>query len=167
VAGASAIGRALRSVKRARPPPSYLCAVNPVETAMSEAVPRIRHDDIFVGFKPIDDLHREFQNIVDALVDPAEADYGEHLLALHEHMLRHTALEEQYMLQENYPHYGVHKREHDRFVERLADMRRRFDAGDTESVRHYANELMGWFAAHAQNHDAALAAYLKGEAGAR
>lgn len=134
---------------------------------MSQAVPKVRHDDIFVGFKPIDDLHHEFQNIVDALNDPAEADYGEHLLALHEHMLRHTALEEQYMLQENYPHYGVHKREHDRFVERLADMRRRFDAGDVDGVRHYAHELMGWFAAHAQNHDAQLAAYLKGESGAR
>jgi hemerythrin len=157
----------LRSVKRAGGLPSYLCAVNPVETAMSQAAPKTRHDDIFVGFKPIDDLHHEFQSIVDALNDPAEADYGEHLLALHEHMLRHTALEEQYMLQENYTHYGVHKREHDRFVERLAEMRRRFDAGDVEGIRRYANELMGWFAAHAHNQDAPLAAYLKGEAGTR
>jgi hemerythrin len=132
------------------------------ETAMSQAAPQTRHDDIFVGFKPIDDLHHEFQSIVDALNDPAEADYGEHLLALHEHMLRHTALEEQYMLQENYPHYAVHKHEHDRFVERVADMRRRFDAGDVDGVRHYAHELMGWFAAHAHNQDRPLAAFLKG-----
>lgn len=134
---------------------------------MSQALPAVRHDDIFVGFKPIDDLHYEFQAIVDALNDPAEADYGVHLLALHEHMLRHTALEEQYMLQENYPHYTVHKHEHDRFVERVADMRRRFDAGDVDGVRRYAHELMGWFAAHAHNHDAPLATFLKGGSSAR
>jgi hemerythrin len=134
---------------------------------MSQAPPATRHADIFVGFKPIDDLHHEFEAIVNALNDPAEADYGEHLLALHEHMLRHAAVEEQYMLQESYPHYAVHKHEHDRFVERVAEMRRRFDAGDVEGVRHYAHELMGWFAAHAHNQDLPLAQFLKGEAGAR
>jgi len=134
---------------------------------MSQAGQKVRHDDIFVGFKPIDDLHREFQQIVDALNDPAEADYGGHLLALHEHMLRHTALEEALMLQENFPHYTLHKHEHDRFVERVAEMRRRFDGGDIDGVRRYASELMSWFATHAQNHDAQLATYLKGGSGGR
>ncbi len=124
----------------------------------------VRHAGIFVGFKPIDDLHREFEDIVEVLNDPAEADYGEHLLALHEHMLRHVALEERLMREEHYEHLTAHKREHDRFLERLADMRRRFDAGDVDGVRHYAAELMGWFAAHAQNMDAPLARWLKGAA---
>ena len=122
----------------------------------------VRHAEIFVGFKPIDDLHREFEDIVNALNDPAEADYGEHLLALHEHMLRHTALEERLMREEHYEHVGPHHREHERFIERLADMRRRFDAGDVDGVRHYAAELMGWFAAHAQTMDAPLAKWLRG-----
>lgn len=123
----------------------------------------VRHADIFVGFKPIDDMHREFEDIVAALNDPAEADYGRHLLALHEHMLRHAALEERLMREEHYEHLGAHKREHDRFIERLADMRRGFDAGDVEGVRRYSAELMGWFAAHAQNMDAPLARWLRGE----
>jgi hemerythrin len=122
----------------------------------------VSHAEIFVGFKPIDDLHREFEDIVNALNDPAEADYGEHLLALHEHMLRHTALEERLMREEHYEHLGPHQREHERFIERLADMRRQFDAGDVEGVRHYAAELMGWFAAHAQTMDAPLAKWLRG-----
>jgi hypothetical protein len=41
-----------------------------------------RHDQVLVGFKPIDDLHREFQDILDALMDPTEADFGKDLLAL-------------------------------------------------------------------------------------
>ncbi|MFN9805196.1 MAG: bacteriohemerythrin [Betaproteobacteria bacterium] len=121
-----------------------------------------QHADLFVGFKPIDDMHREFEEIVAALNDPAEADYGQHLLALHEHMLRHTALEERLMREENYDHYGAHKTEHDRFVERLADMRRQFDAGDVGGVRRYASELMGWFVVHAQAMDAPLARWLRG-----
>lgn len=121
-----------------------------------------QHADLFVGFKPIDDVQREFDDIVAALNDPAEADYGLHLLNLHEHMLRHTAIEERLMREENYDHFAPHKSEHDRFVERLAEMRRRFDAGDVDGVRRYAAELMGWFVVHAQAMDAPLARWLRG-----
>lgn len=121
-----------------------------------------RHDEILVGFKPIDDLHREFQDILDALNDPAEADYGQHLLALHEHMLRHTAAEESWMLGENYDHYPRHKRAHDHLLEAISDMRRRFDGGDIAAVQLFSADLMNWFVIHAQQEDAPLAALLKG-----
>lgn len=123
-----------------------------------------KHSDILVGFKPIDDLHREFQDILDTLNDPAEADYGEDLLALHEHMLRHCATEEQFMLQENYPHYERHKRAHEHLLESIADVRRKFDGNDIAAVQRYTRELMSWFAIHAQTEDAELAGFLKGVA---
>lgn len=122
-----------------------------------------RHDEILVGFKPIDDLHREFQAILDALNDPGEADFGEDLLALHEHMLRHAATEEQFMLQENYPHYERHRRAHERLLESIAETRRRFDGNDIDAVRRFSAELMNWFAIHAQTEDAELAGFLKGD----
>jgi hemerythrin len=122
----------------------------------------IRHDESLVGFKPIDDLHREFEDIVGALNDPGEADHGEHLLALHEHMLRHTATEEQFMLQENYTHYERHRRAHEHLLESISEVRRRFDANDLDAVRRFSTELMGWFAIHAQGEDAELAAFLRG-----
>ncbi|MCS7100254.1 MAG: hemerythrin family protein [Burkholderiaceae bacterium] len=122
----------------------------------------VRHDAIFVGFKPIDDLHREFQDIVDALSDPAEADTGAHLLALHEHLLRHCALEEQYMRDEGYPHYARHRRAHEQLLEAVAEMRRRYDANDLDAVRRFGPQLLQWFAAHAAQEDAPLAAFLKG-----
>lgn len=120
------------------------------------------HDRILVGFKPIDDLHREFESIVSALRDPAEADYGAHLLALHEHLLRHCATEETFMLQEDYAHYARHKRAHEHLLDSVSNVRRRVDAGDVDAVRRYADELMGWFEVHAQTEDAELAAFLKG-----
>lgn len=128
---------------------------------MSAAAP-IRHEDILVGFKPIDDLHREFEDILDALNDPAEADYGRHLLALHEHLLRHCATEEAFMLQEDYEHLARHKRAHEHLLESVSEVRRQFDAGDIEAVRRYAADLMNWFSIHAQTEDAELARFLKG-----
>lgn len=120
------------------------------------------HSHIFVGFKPIDDLHREFEEIVGALNDPSEVDYGAHLLALHEHLLRHCAVEETFMLQENYVHFARHKRAHEHLLDSVSDVRRRFDAGDVNAVHRYAKELMSWFEIHAQTEDAELAAFLKG-----
>ncbi len=122
----------------------------------------VAHDRILVGFKPIDDLHREFESIVAALNDPTEADYGAHLLALHEHLLRHCATEETFMLQEDYAHYARHKRAHEHLLDSVSDVRRQFDAGDVDAVHRYADELMGWFEVHAQTEDAELAAFLKG-----
>jgi len=124
----------------------------------------VTHNKILVGFKPIDDLHLEFESILAALNDPAEADYGAHLLALHEHLLRHCETEEQFMLQEDYSHYERHKRAHEHLLDSVSEVRRRFDAGDVEAVRRYAGDLMNWFAIHASTEDAELAAFLRGEA---
>ena len=129
---------------------------------MAAAAVPVRHAEILVGFKPIDDLHREFESILEALNDPAQADYGEHLLALHEHLLRHCGTEEAFMKQKSYPHLARHKRAHEQLLESVSDVRRRFDAGDIEGVRRYAADLMNWFSIHAQNEDAELASFLKG-----
>jgi hemerythrin len=124
----------------------------------------VTHSKILVGFKPIDDLHLEFESILDALNDPGEADYGAHLLALHEHLLRHCETEEKFMLQENYSHYERHRRAHEHLLDSVSDVRRKFDAGDIDAVRRYAGDLMNWFAIHASSEDAELAAFLKGQA---
>jgi hemerythrin len=129
---------------------------------MTAAVDDFRHDRLMIGFKPIDDLHKEFQDILDALLDPGEADYGRDLLGLHKHLLRHCAIEEEFMRQEDYPHIDRHRRQHQRLLESVADVRRRFDSGDIESTRRFCAELMDWFRIHARTEDAELAAFLEG-----
>lgn len=129
---------------------------------MSQAA-QVRHDEIFVGFGPIDELHREFQMLLDRLIDCEDADYGQHLLELHEHLLRHCGAEEEWMRQERYEGYGRHKQEHEKLLEALSEVRRRFDAGDLESVQAFSNDLLPWFAIHAQTMDAPLAHFLQGQ----
>jgi hemerythrin len=136
---------------------------------MTAGKPRIAADarggQLLIGFKPIDDLHREFQDILDALTDPSEADFGADLLGLHKHLLRHCAIEEEFMRQEDYPQLDRHRQEHQQLLESVADARRRFDGGDIEGTRRFCTELLEWFRVHAHSEDAQLAAYLEGAPG--
>jgi hemerythrin len=112
-----------------------------------------------VGFEPMDRIHREFHDLLVALGQPG--DQGEILLSLHEHLLRHCAQEERWMLESRFPACACHQREHEMLLEVVAEVRRRFDAGDSEIVARLAHELPEWFEAHANAMDASLAVHLR------
>lgn len=112
-----------------------------------------------VGFAPMDDIHREFHDLLAALGEPG--DQGEKLLALHEHLLRHCAQEERWMIDSAFPACACHAREHETLLEVVSEVRRRFDAGDSDIVRSLAEELPRWFEQHANTMDAALAVHLR------
>ncbi len=113
-----------------------------------------------VGFEPMDEIHREFHDLLVALGEAG--DQGEKLLALHEHLLRHCAQEERWMRESNFPACDCHQREHEMLLEVVAEVRRRFDSGDSEIVDRLARELPEWFAVHANAMDAGLAVHLRG-----
>jgi hemerythrin len=112
-----------------------------------------------VGFEPMDAIHREFHDLLAALYQPG--DQGEKLVELHEHLLRHCAREERWMRETNFPSCACHEREHEMLLEVVAEVRRRFDAGDSEIVVRLAQELPEWFEVHANSMDAALAVHLQ------
>jgi len=112
-----------------------------------------------VGYAPMDEMHREFHELVRAL--QRSGDEGEKLLALHEHLLRHCAQEERWMRDSRFPACECHQREHELLLEVVAEVRRRFDAGDSEIVARLAEELPQWFEAHANSMDAALGVHLR------
>jgi hemerythrin len=114
-----------------------------------------------VGFEPMDELHRQFSELLAALCAPDAGDYGGLLLALHEHLLRHCTLEEQWMADSGFPSCACHRQEHEMLLEVVAEARRRVDAGDVEVARRLAEELPRWFETHANTMDAALAFYLR------
>lgn len=112
-----------------------------------------------VGFEPMDTIHREFHGLLAALDEPG--DEGEKLLSLHEHLLRHCALQERWIRESKFPAGETHLREHEMLLEVVAEVRRRFDAGDTEVVVRLAQELPQWFEVHANEMDAGLALHLR------
>ena len=130
------------------------------------AAPRARADNettaapsyFAVGFSPMDAVHREFHDLLGALGEPG--DQGEKLLALHEHLLRHCGQEERWMIDSEFAACAGHIREHETLLEVVSEVRRRFDAGDSDIVQSLADELPRWFEQHANTMDAALATHL-------
>jgi hemerythrin-like metal-binding protein len=130
---------------------------------MQETVtdPKVDMSFFEVGFEPMDELHREFRDLVVALAAPEGGDYGALLLALHEHLLQHCAIEEQWMKGSDFPSCACHRQEHEMLLEVISEVRRRCDAGDVEVVQRLAAELPRWFEIHANTMDAALAFHLR------
>ena len=65
------------------------------------------------------------------------------------------------MRESNFPACQCHQNEHEMLLEVIAEVRRRFDAGDSEIVARLAQELPQWFEVHANAMDAALAVHLR------
>jgi len=118
-----------------------------------------------VGYEPMDDLHRQFRDLLIALASPDAGDYGATLLDLHEHLLSHCAMEERWMTGSDFPSRACHRQEHEVLLEVVSEVRRRFDAGDVEVVQRLAAELPRWFEIHANTMDSALAIHLRDRAG--
>ena len=65
------------------------------------------------------------------------------------------------MVDSNFPACACHAREHETLLEVISEVRRRFDAGDSDIVQRLAEELPRWFEHHANTMDAALAVHLR------
>jgi hemerythrin-like metal-binding protein len=114
-----------------------------------------------VGYQPMDDLHREFRDLVIALACSDAGDYGTSLLDLHEHLLRHCAVEERWMRGSDFPSSACHRQEHEMLLEVVSEERRRFEAGEVQTVQQLAAERPRWFEIHANTMDGALASHLR------
>lgn len=121
---------------------------------MSAAAPAIP-----LGYAPIDALHAEFEACVAAFVGAGALSAA--LAGLRAHLLRHFGDEERWMRESGFPAFDCHKREHDKVLDVLGEVERRFAEGDEEVVRRLAAELPNWFSIHAVTMDAALVAWLR------
>ncbi|MBS1210883.1 MAG: bacteriohemerythrin [Proteobacteria bacterium] len=103
------------------------------------------HQDMSSG-----QINQETQSIVDALRDYAEA---------------HFSREEEFMRKIAYPHYAVHKAEHDRFVSEVCALQSRVARGARTAQLDIDQFLAGWLREHVLVRDMALASAIRGEGG--
>ena len=113
-----------------------------------------------VGIPSIDALHAELEERLADLAAGAD-DPRPALAALMDHLQRHFAHEEALMQSADFPMASCHAREHASVIEVVAEVQRRFAAGDAEPLARLAPAMLDWFAVHASGMDAALAAHLK------
>lgn len=109
----------------------------------------------------MDDIHREFVVLVDALLHAPDAEVPGRLDALIEHTRHHFERETTWMQLSNFPPIHCHEREHAKVIEVAAAVRERVAAGEYEYGRTLAAGLAEWFEIHADTMDRVLAIWLR------
>ena len=117
-------------------------------------------DAYLLGYPPMDDTHREFVDIVAALLAADDQGVAALLEAFARHAEAHFAQEHDWMDQTEFPAAQCHKDEHNAVMKSVRDVQTIVAAGNTEEARSLARALKDWFPGHADYMDSALAAWM-------
>src|SRR5690606_25925208 len=118
-------------------------------------------DAFLVGFPPMDDTHREFVDIVGAMLKaPNEALLG-HLRELIKHSEHHFSQEEAWMNSTAFPATECHTNEHNAVLTSMREVEQYLvEGGSPDEARRLATELSRWFPGHTDYLDASLAQWV-------
>ena len=118
-------------------------------------------DAFLLGYGPMDDTHREFVDIVDAMLTAPEQEFAGHLDAFLVHAESHFSQERDWMAATGFPAMDCHVDEHNAVLKSVRDVQALLAAGGAVSVgRSLAEELVRWFPGHADYMDASLAQWM-------
>lgn len=125
-------------------------------------------EDLAVGNPLIDEDHRNLFNLLERLhQDMGSGQINQETQsivdALREYAEAHFSREEEFMRKISYPHYVVHKAEHDRFVSEVCALQSRMARGARTAQLDIDQFLAGWLREHVLVRDMALAAAIRGE----
>lgn len=117
-------------------------------------------DNLLVGQGQMDDEHKEFVTLIEALLHaPDHAASGCLDVVIH-HATHHFAEEDRWMSELDFPARQCHMDEHAAVLRSASAIRRRLSAGDHRAARSFAQQLAAWFPAHVQYLDSALATWI-------
>jgi hemerythrin len=118
-------------------------------------------DQFLLGYGPMDATHREFVDLVEALLSAPDADLPRHLDAFADHAQRHFAEEREWMESTAFPATQCHIDEHEAVLNSVHEVRRLLaGGGHAGTCRALAQELVRWFPGHADYMDASLAQWM-------
>ncbi|MBI2276430.1 MAG: hemerythrin domain-containing protein [Dechloromonas sp.] len=118
------------------------------------------NDGYLLGYGEMDETHREFVELVDALLTVDDTALGEALAAFAAHAEAHFAQENEWMEKNDFPPRDCHIDEHNKVLASVHEVQGHLAEGDVAIVRELAVALMEWFPAHADYLDSALATWL-------
>ena len=116
--------------------------------------------ELALGEERMDQTHREFVALVDAVLTAPDAEMLERMDALAAHTEAHFAQELAWMEQTDFPPIGCHTHEHDQVLSIMHEARNYVAEGNTRVGRVLAEELARWFEGHVQTMDGMLAQWL-------
>ena len=116
-------------------------------------------DVYLLGYPPMDETHREFVTLVDALLSDG-ADASGLLARFAEHAERHFSQEREWMESTDFPAAECHANEHQAVMNSVQGVLAEVQSGDASRVPSLAQALKDWFPGHADYMDASLAQWL-------
>jgi hemerythrin len=117
-------------------------------------------DSYLLGYGPMDDTHREFVDVVNALLGCEDAEVLTHLEAFARHAEAHFAEEDAWMTKTDFPPKDCHIDEHAAVLKSVYQVIEIVKQGDTAEGRRLAAALADWFPGHAFHLDSALAHWM-------
>lgn len=114
-----------------------------------------------IGYGPMDATHREFVDLVGALLAVSDDALADRLDAFADHAERHFNEERDWMLTTSFPAAQCHMDEHDAVLKSVHEVRALVaGGGHADTCRALARELARWFPAHVDYMDAALGQWM-------
>ena len=127
---------------------------------MSEPSPFPWTDRYLLGYPPMDDTHREFVEIVGAIIAAPDGEVGPLLGRFAIHAEKHFSEERDWMKSTDFPAADCHIDEHEAVMASVRMVIEVVAKGDTAEGRRLATELAKWFPGHADYMDASLAQWM-------
>jgi hemerythrin len=126
--------------------------------------------DLSVGIGEIDVQHRKLVRKINEISEAVDASKGredieEAIKYFEIYSGDHFRTEEGYMTLYNYPEYQAHKKDHDKIMKDMADVRERFSGGraDAKEVYDLSRSVAEWFVDHMKTTDSRMAIFLRGK----
>jgi len=117
-------------------------------------------DAFLLGHQPMDRTHREFVDIVGAMLRCDDASFAGQLRAFIVHAEAHFGDEDRWMAESGFPAMACHVDEHAAVLQSAREVQALVAAGNVALGRRLAVELARWFPGHADHLDSALAHWL-------
>lgn len=117
-------------------------------------------DRYLVGLRDIDTAHREFTELVDALLGAGDDALLPALDAFARHAEEHFGTEERLMERYAFPARECHAEEHAKVLASVDEVRALAAGGELQTARELAQALADWFPGHTDYMDSAIATWV-------
>jgi hemerythrin-like metal-binding protein len=109
----------------------------------------------------MDDTHREFVDLLAAVLEAPDAQILHTWLKLIAHTQEHFKMEEKWMIDTGFASGTAHATQHQVILQVMREGESRGRDGEAGAVRQMAHELGLWFPKHAEGMDAELALHMQ------
>lgn len=115
-------------------------------------------EDLSVGLESIDNQHKELFRLINAFYNSIAANSGkaailQAIIDMEKYTVVHFSEEEAMMQKANYPYFAEHRKQHQGFIETVADFRARYEEGRMLLSLEVGGFVKKWIVEHIMQTD--------------